>query len=115
MFDILNTEDTVKLESVLKQAKAFREEVDTEDLIEEEKFIDINPEFLDIFLKSDKKSKKKGQLAKLVKKISKPSKPRKKRLETKLVALDKIQGTKLKRRQPQQLVQQLGQLREQNI
>ena len=55
MFDILNTEDKAKFDSVLQQAKAFRKEVNTEDLIEEEKVIDVNPELLDIFLRSEKK------------------------------------------------------------
>jgi primosomal protein N' len=99
-FNILNTEDKIKFDSLLQQSKNIRKELDNEDLIEEEKVFEMNPKYISVFLKSDKKSKKKGKLATLVKKISKPIKPRKKRFETALIGLDKIQSTKFNRASP---------------
>ena len=98
LFNILNTEDSGNLESLLEQAKKFRKELAEEKIIEEEeKVFEVNSEhILSLITKSEKVTKKKGTIGNILKKIRKPVKPRKRRFEVKLVALNKIETKKIK-------------------
>lgn len=60
MFNVLNTEEKGKLETILKKSKLFRKEVENDSLAEEEKTVEIKNETLCSILREIEKTGKKN-------------------------------------------------------
>ena len=60
MFNVLNTEEKGKLETILKKSKLFRKEVENDSLAVEEKTVEIKNETLCSILREIEKTGKKN-------------------------------------------------------